>query len=144
MSAASEAPSRAYLLRAPARAASVCCGVTKRPIAPRMQEPNPSGFSGGHFGTGWFRTWWPSLCPPHPPICHRKITGALSLLLPRLILPSGRGSGALTSLYQSSRKLSTTHTPAEAWTQIPWRLRAHTHAQTQARSPPETETDEKK
>lgn len=42
------------------------------------------------------------------------ITGRLPercLCCSRLILPSGRGSGALTSLNQSSRKLSTIHAP---------------------------------
>jgi len=75
--------------------------------------------------------------PTHPPaICHREITGALSLLLPRLILPSGRGSCALTSLYQSSRKLSTTrprrhgHKSPGGCAHTHTRARAHTHTHT--------------
>lgn len=60
------------------------------------------------------------------------ITGRLPercLCCSRLILPSGRGSGGLTSLYQSSRKLSTTHASGMDTNPLKAaRARAHTHA----------------
>lgn len=86
-----------------------------------------SGVSGGlgvSIGTGSFKR---ARLPPF-------ITGRLPdrcLCRSRLILPSGRGSGALTSRHQSSRKLSTIHgldtNPLEA---------AHTHSHTQVNTLP--------
>ena len=108
--------STAYLLRLPAR--SVCCGVTKRPII-----ASNAGISSGVSGALRCHS------VPNVPVSHPFITGRLPercLCCSRLILPSGRGSGALTSLYQSSRKLSTTH--GRGMDTNP--LEAHTHTHT--------------
>ncbi|KAJ4944719.1 hypothetical protein JOQ06_013259 [Pogonophryne albipinna] len=70
--------STAYLLRLPARGASVCCGVTKRPLMLQMQESDLRSLRGPRVSLGTGSSERARL----PPFYHREITGALSLLLP--------------------------------------------------------------
>ncbi|KAK1886863.1 hypothetical protein KUDE01_030578 [Dissostichus eleginoides] len=70
--------STAYLLRLPARGASVCCGVTKRPLMLQMQESDLRSLRGPPVSLGTGSSERARL----PPFYHREITGALSLLLP--------------------------------------------------------------